>query len=365
MGGRAMVNSATGLLAPFKLGQFELSNRMVMAPLTRNRAGEGNAPRELNVEYYAQRAGAGLIISEGSQISEQAVGYPATCGIHSSAQVAGWQKVTDAVHAKGGHIFIQLWHVGRVSHSSMQPGNALPVAPSAIPAVGMAMTYEGPKEFEVPRALDSAELAGIVADYKRAAKNAREAGFDGVEVHAANGYLLDQFLRDGSNQREDIYGGDIHNRMRLLKEVVEAVIEVCGADRVGVRISPENSFNGMSDSDPQATFNAVAKMLSGYSLAYLHVLEGDMATGKAVLDYSQLRRAFHGVYMANNGYDLKRASEAITNDRADLISFGRLFLANPDLPLRFATGAPLNEPNQATFYGGGAEGYTDYPFAGE
>ncbi|MDH5484907.1 MAG: alkene reductase, partial [Gammaproteobacteria bacterium] len=245
-----MDESTKNLLTPFTLGKIELSNRLVMAPLTRNRAGAGNVPRELNVEYYAQRASAGLIITEASQISPQAVGYPLTCGIHSAEQVAGWKKVTAAVHAKGGHIFIQLWHVGRISHSSMQPGNALPVAPSAIAAEGSAITYEGPKDFETPRALETGELAGIVADYKQAALNAKEAGFDGIEVHAANGYLLDQFLRDGSNKRNDEYGGEINNRMRLLKEVLEAVIDVWGADHVGVRLSPENRFNSMSDSHP-------------------------------------------------------------------------------------------------------------------
>lgn len=333
-----------------------------MAPLTRNRAGAGNVPQPLNVEYYSQRAGAGLIITEASQISDMAVGYPGTPGIHTPEQVVGWRTVTDAVHRKNGLIFIQLWHVGRISHSSLLPGNAQPVAPSAIRPNGEAFTMNGLVPFDTPRALETDEIPGIVADYVQAAKNAMAAGFDGVEIHAANGYLIDQFLRDGSNKRTDRYGGSLENRLRLLKEVTEAVVKEIGANKVGVRLSPENTFNDITDSDPQNTFNAVADLLSGYGLLYLHVVEGDFVSGEAKLDYRELKKRFKGVYMANGGYDLERSLKSLERGDADLISIGKLFLANPDLVERFRKGAPLNEPVQATFYGGGAEGYTDYPY---
>ena len=349
------------LFSPIVLGDLALPNRIIMAPLTRNRAGEGNVPQDMNVEYYRQRAGAGLIISEGSQISAGGIGYPATPGIHSVAQVKGWQRVTDAVHNEGGRIFIQLWHTGRISHSSLQPEHGLPVAPSALKAAGQAVTYEGMQDFETPHALTLAELPGIVADYAMAAQNAKGAAFDGVEIHAANGYLLDQFLRDGTNRRDDSYGGDIANRMRLLVEVVEATIAVWGDHRVGVRLSPENSFNDIKDSRPQQTFNAVAKKLSEYPLAYLHVLEGDMLTGERHVDYVALRNCFSGFYMANNGYDLERGNSAIEQGHADMVAYGKLFIANPDLPVRFAKNLPLNTPDQATFYGGDEKGYIDYP----
>ncbi len=273
----------------------------------------------------------------------------------------GWKRVTDAVHDEGGRIFIQLWHTGRISHSSLQPGQRLPVAPSALHAAGQAVTYDGMQDFETPHALTSAELPGIVADYASAAQNAKTAGFDGVEIHAANGSLLDQFLRDGSNRREDDYGGDIAKRMRLLLEVVEKVIAAWGGHRVGVRLSPENSFNDIKDSRPQQTFNAVAKKLSDSPLAYLHVLEGDILTGERQVDYVALRSCFAGFYMANNGYDLERGNSAIEQNHADMVAFGKLFIANPDLPTRFAKNLPLNTPDQATFYGGDEKGYTDYP----
>ncbi|MCK9637702.1 MAG: alkene reductase [Methylobacter tundripaludum] len=349
------------LFSPILFGDLALANRIIMAPLTRNRAGDGNVPQDMNVEYYRQRAGAGLIISEGSQISPGGVGYPRTPGIHSEAQVKGWKRVTDAVHNEGGRIFIQLWHTGRISHSSLQPDHRLPVAPSALKAAGQAVTDEGMQDFETPHALTLDELPGIVADYASAAQNAKAAGFDGVEIHAANGYLLDQFLRDGTNRREDSYGGDIANRMRLLVDVVEAVVAVWGDHRVGVRLSPENSFNDIKDSRPQKTFNAVAKKLSEYPLAYLHVLEGDMLTGERHVDYLALRNCFSGLYMANNGYDLERGNSAIEQGHADMVAFGKLFIANPDLPVRFAKKLPLNTPDQATFYGGDEKGYIDYP----
>jgi N-ethylmaleimide reductase len=357
----SLTKSKTNLFSPVLLGDMALANRIIMAPLTRNRAGEGNVPQDMNVEYYRQRAGAGLIISEGSQISAQGIGYPATPGIHSEAQVEGWKRVTDAVHDEGGRIFIQLWHTGRISHSSLQPDHALPVAPSALKAAGQAVTYEGMQDFETPHALTLDELPGIVADYVRAAQNARQAGFDGVEIHAANGYLLDQFLRDGTNRRTDGYGGSIANRMRLLIEVVEKLIAVWGSHRVGVRVSPENSFNDIKDSQPQQTFNAIAEKLSEYPLAYLHVLEGDMMTGERHVDYLELRNCFAGLYMANNGYDLESGNSSIEQGHADMVAYGKLFISNPDLPERFAKNLPLSEPDQATFYGGDEKGYTDYP----
>lgn len=349
------------LFTPIQLGDLALANRIVMAPLTRNRAGDANAPQDINVEYYRQRASAGLIISEGSQISAQAVGYPRTPGIHSAAQVAGWKRVTDAVHEQGGRIFIQLWHTGRISHTSLQPNRSLPVAPSALKAAGQAVTFEGMQDFETPRALATDEVPGIAVDYASAAQRAKEAGFDGVEIHAANGYLLDQFLRDGTNQRQDCYGGDIANRMRLLLDVVDKVVEFWGEHRVGVRLSPENSFNDIKDSQPQQTFNAIARKLSDFPLAYLHVLEGDMMTGERHVDYVELRNCFNGYYMTNNGYGLESGNSAIEQGQADMVAYGKLFIANPDLPERFAKNLPLNEPDQATFYGGDEHGYIDYP----
>ncbi len=353
---------ATDLFTPVTLGSLELSNRIIMAPLTRNRAGEGNVPQALNTEYYTQRATAGMIITEATQVSAQGVGYPATPGIHSTEQVAGWLKVTDAVHAKGGRIFLQLWYCGRISHPSLLPDQQLPVAPSAIKPEGEAVTYEGMQAFVEPHALETGEIADIVEQYRVAAHNAKSAGFDGVEVHAANGYLVDQFLRDSTNRRTDRYGGSLENRIRFLQEVIQAVLQAWEPGRVGVRLSPENSFNDISDSDPQTTFNFVAEQLSELGLAYLHVVEGDMTTGEAEMDYQQLRKRFGGHYMANNGYDFELGQASVKNDQADSVAFGKLFLANPDLVERFAQSAELNEPDVETFYGGDAKGYTDYPF---
>ncbi len=350
------------LFSDIRIGRLALPNRMVMAPMTRNRAPE-TVPVALMAEYYARRAGAGLIITEASQVSPRGVGYPATPGIHSEAQVEGWRRVTRAVHDRGGRIFLQLWHVGRISHPSMQPDGGLPVAPSAIRPDGEAMTYEGPQPFVTPRALETGEIPGIVAQYGRAAENAVRAGFDGVEIHAANGYLIDQFLRDGTNRRRDRYGGSLENRARLLIEVTEAVTGIMGADRVGVRLSPAGAFNSMSDSDPQASFNHFTERLDRFGLAYLHVIE--VVESVDSFDFAALRRRFHGPYMANGGYTRERGNEAIRDGRADLVSFGRLFLANPDLPVRFRRGAPLNEPDESTFYGGDAHGYTDYPMLNE
>jgi N-ethylmaleimide reductase len=335
-----------------------------MAPLTRNRAGEGNVPQPLNVTYYEQRASAGLIITEASQISPQGMGYPATPGIHSAEQIAGWQKITQAVHARGGRIFLQLWHVGRISHPSLQPDGATPVAPSAIQPQGDAMTYEGMQRFVTPRALELDEIPGVVDQYRQAAKNALEAGFDGVEVHGANGYLLDQFLRDGSNHRTDAYGGPVENRARLLLEVTEAVSEVFGGQRVGVRLSPSSTFNDMTDSDPRATFGYAIQALNQFNLAYLHLLEpseSDLRHGGTAIPTKEFRPLYDGLLMVNWDYDQEAGNRAIASGDADLVSYGKLFIANPDLPQRFAKNAPLNEPNPDTFYGGGAEGYIDYP----
>ncbi|VAX05746.1 COG1902: NADH:flavin oxidoreductases, Old Yellow Enzyme family [hydrothermal vent metagenome] len=353
-------DSKNPLFNSLNIGDLTLENRIVMAPLTRNRAGEGNVPTDLSSLHYRQRASAGLIITEASQISPYAVGYPATPGIYSDEQVAGWRKVTDAVHEEGGKIFIQLWHVGRISHPSMLPDNALPVAPSAIKPEGEAITYDGMQAFVTPRALSLDEIPALISDYVAATKKAKLAGFDGVEIHAANGYLLDQFLRDGSNARNDAYGGSIENRMRLLDEVLTAVSNVWNSKRVGVRLSPENRFNDIQDSQPQTTFNAIAGMLQKHELAYLHILEGDMLNNESTVDYPEIKRRFDGLYMANNGYDQERARLSLEQDHADMIAFGKLFISNPDLPARFAQGAALTEADQNTFYGGDANGYTDY-----
>lgn len=351
------------LFAPYTLGDLQLRNRLVMAPMTRNRADQHNAPHALNVEYYRQRATAGLIITEAAQVSAEGVGYPATPGIYSDQQISGWREVTDAVHAEGGHIFIQLWYCGRISHPSLLPDNQTPVAPSAIRPAGDAFTPSGPQPFVEPRQLTVDEIQQIVAQYREAASAAQQAGFDGVEVHAANGYLIDQFLRDGSNQRNDEYGGSVQNRMRFLNEVLDAVCEVWPAGRVGLRLTPENSFNDMSDSDPQAHFSYFIEQLNARQLAYLHVLEGDMMSKQRTLDYRALRDFYQGVYMANNSYDKARAEAALANGDADLIAIGVPFLANPDLAYRYQHDLPLNEPDMDTFYGGDQRGYTDYPFA--
>ena len=352
----------TDLFSPLNLGDLQLPNRIVMAPLTRNRASmPGNIPQAMNATYYAQRAAAGLIISEATQVSAEGVGYPATPGIHSDAQVEGWRSINDAVHARGGHIFLQLWYCGRISHPDLLPDHQQPVSASAIRPAGEAVTFEGMKPYVEPRALRAEELPGIVDQYRQAARRARDAGFDGVEIHAANGYLLDQFLRDGTNHRDDSYGGSLENRCRLLLEIVAAVLESWDPARVGVRISPENSYNDIHDSDPQTTFNFVARSLSGRGLGYLHVVEGDMMSGEGRLDYRQIRDCFDGLYMANNAYDKARGQAAIGDGSADMISYGKPYIANPDLVERFRTDADLNTPDPDTFYGGDETGYTDYP----
>ena len=355
--------STPNLFAAVEIGDLQLKNRMVMAPMTRNRAGQGNVPQDMNAMYYRQRASAGLIITEASQVSPEGVGYPATPGIHTEEQVAGWRNVTNAVHEEGGRIFLQLWFCGRISHPDLLPDNQIPVAPSAIQPEGEAFTYEGMKPFVTPRELQIDEIAGIVEQYRHAADMAKQAGFDGVEVHAANGYLIDQFLRDGSNHRSDAYGGNRENRMRLLNEVLDAVCEAWPANRVGIRLSPENSFNSMSDSRPAEHFAYFITQLNDRGLAYLHVLEGDMMTKSRQLDYRVLRDAFHGIYIANCGYDKERGEAAIANNDSDMIAYGVPFLANPDLVYRFQNNLGLNEANMATFYGGDENGYTDYPFS--
>ncbi len=353
------------LLTPIEIGSLTLNNRVVMAPLTRNRAGHGNVPTDLNVEYYRQRASAGLIITEATQISPQGVGYPNTPGIHTAAQIAGWRKVTDAVHKKGGHIFVQLWHVGRISHPSLQPHGALPVAPSPVkPRQGQAATYQGLQPYVTPRALTRHEIAGIVADYRAAAGNARAAGFDGVEVHAANGYLLDQFLRDGTNKRTDAYGGSIENRARLIFEVLAAVVKVWPEYRIGIRLSPGGSFNDMSESNTRATFGYVVERLNDYRLAYLHIREpdeSDLRHGGELVALDYFRARYQGILMVNGGYDRDKGNEVIAQGQADLVAYGKPFIANPDLPERLRRNAPLNDQDPATFYGGDEKGYTDYP----
>jgi len=351
------------LFSPISLGAYRLPHRIVMAPMTRGRAGKDQVPTPLSASYYAQRANAALIITEATQISPQGIGYPSTPGIHTPEQIEGWKCVTRAVHADGGRIFAQLWHVGRISHPSMQPRNALPVAPSPIGARGDAFTYDGPKPFVTPRALEPEEIKGIVWDYRHAADSALKAGFDGVELHGANGYLIDQFLRDGTNRRTDRYGGSIANRVKFLLEVVEAVLSIWDPTKVGVRLSPMSSFNDMADSDPAATFSYAIQALDERGLGYLHLIETgvECAADGVRLDAAYFRSLFRGHLIANGGYDRLRAEAVIANGVADLVSFGELYLANPDLPQRLIAGGPFNAPDRATYYSGGASGYTDYP----
>jgi N-ethylmaleimide reductase len=352
------------VFSPFQLGPLLLPNRLVMAPMTRNRAGPGEVPGPLNVTYYVQRASAGLIVTEGTQVSQQGQGYAATPGIFSAAQVAGWKLVTQGVHAAGGRIFLQLWHVGRISHPSLQPNSGPPVAPSALQPAGQIVTGEGMQPFVMPRALETNEIADVVEDFRRGAANAKLAGFDGVELHGANGYLIDQFLRDKTNQRTDRYGGSALNRARFLLEVTEAIVGEWGGERVGVRLAPTNPFNDIADSHPAATFATAVGELSRLGLGYLHIVEplptDPIAAGEKP-DIRFFRRIWRGALMGNKGYDLERANASLRDGTVDLISFATLFLANPDLPERFRRGAALNPPDRPTFYGGSAKGYTDYP----
>jgi len=355
-------DSTLQLLSPVRLGDLELPNRVLMAPMTRNRAAAGNVPTEINATYYAQRASAGLIITEATQVSPQGVGYPGTPGIHTDDQVAGWRLVTRAVHQRGGRIFLQLWHVGRISHPDLQPDGATPVAASAIAPAGQAMTLAGPKPFVTPRALAASEIPGVVGQFAEGARRARDAGFDGVELHGANGYLIDQFLRSGSNTRTDGYGGSAANRARFLLEVVAAVSEAWGGgSRVGVRLSPVSAFNDMRDDDPLATFSHAAAALGERGLAYLHVVEQRPIAGGQLFVTPALRRAFRGPVVINGGLDRDSAEAALRHGEGDAAAFAVKFLANPDLPERFAAGAPLNAADRATMYGGGAKGYIDYP----
>jgi N-ethylmaleimide reductase len=350
------------LFSQAELGDLELPHRIVMAPLTRSRSLQpGDIPQDINVEYYRQRASAALIISEATQISPQGKGYAFTPGIHSDDQIKGWKKVTDAVHEQGSFMFLQLWHVGRISHSKLQPDGSLPVAPSAITPDGQAFTYEGMLDFETPRALQTSEIPGIVEQYRQAAINAKLAGFDGVEVHAANGYLLDQFLKDGSNQRDDEYGGSIANRARLTLEVVRAVSEIWSGGRIGIRISPTGTFNSMSESEPQALFDYLIENLKPFKLAYLHVIENFAGSLNDGFDFSALRQNFNGAYMANGGYTGESAEKSLSSEQSDFVAFGSDFIANPDLPQRIRQGVQLSQPDPGTFYGGDAKGYIDYP----
>jgi len=358
------MSTATKLFEPFKLGPISLPNRIVMAPLTRNRAvPPGMVPSPLAIDYYGQRASAGLLITEASQVSQQGQGYQDTPGIHSREQVAAWRKITNRVHERGGRIFIQIWHVGRISHTLLQPGGGKPVAPSAIRARTKTFVNGNFIDVSEPRALELSEIPAIIDDFRRATANAIEAGFDGVEIHGANGYLLDQFAKDGANRRTDAYGDGIENRARLMLEVSKAVAAEIGAERTGIRISPVTPANDVSESNPQQLFDYIVDQLNALKLVYIHVIEG--ATGGprdiAPFDYASLRKRFGGAYMANNAYDFELATKVLAAGSADLIAFGKAFISNPDLVERLKRGAPLNEWDKATFYGGGAKGYTDYP----
>lgn len=355
------------LFSALKLGRYKLNHRVVMAPLTRMRAGVGNVPNALAAEYYGQRATeGGLIISEATQVTPYGQGYPAPPGIHSSEQIAEWKKVTDAVHAKGGIIFMQLWHVGRSSHRSFQPDGVLPVGPSAIAITGQACVAADWQEvpYEVPRALEIEEIPCVIEAYREGARNAMTAGFDGVEIHGANGYLIEQFLHDRSNRRTDIYGGSIENRARFLLEITDAVTQIWGNDRVGVRLSPFGTYNDVGDSDPIRLYSYVFQQLEKRDIAYLSLIEARSGAGMEI-DTPQsidlLRPFWHGTLLVAGGFTGETADKAIRSSRADAIAFGRHFIANPDLPTRLKVGAPLNRYDRSTFYGGGAKGYVDYP----
>ena len=352
------------LLTPVKLGDYQLKNRVVMAPMTRDRADNAElAPTDLHVEYYRQRAGAGLIITEGSQVSPQGVGYVRTPGIHSAAQIAGWKKVTEAVHARGGRIFLQLWHVGAVSHPDFH-GGALPVSASAFNPNGKMYVPAGvQKDTVAARELSTAEVREVVRDFAQGAKNAIAAGFDGVEIHSANGYLVQQFLRDSSNHRTDQYGGNIENRARFLFEVVEAVVQAVGAGRTGLRLSPSNTYYSPADSDSQALYDYVIGRLNDYQLAYLHLRDaaGPVSGNHQVADVTgHYRKIYQGTLITNTGYDREKGNAAVASGRADLVAYGIPFISNPDLVERFASGAELRQADAATFYSPGPQGYIDY-----
>ncbi|TAM88287.1 MAG: alkene reductase [Candidimonas sp.] len=362
------------LFSPYRLGPLELPNRVIMPPMTRSRSARGNVPTALMAAYYAQRASAGLIVTEGTQISQQGQGYAWTPGIHTAEQVAGWRRVTDGVHAAGGRIFLQLWHVGRISHVSLQPGGAAPVSSSALVAQGVKVYVDpqgrGPEaglgamvQHSMPRALTIAEIAGVVRDYATGARHALQAGFDGVEIHAANGYLINQFIDSLANTRRDQYGGSLCNRLRFLREVTEAVVAVMGRDRVGVRLSPLTTLAGSVDETPQATYLGAAKLLDDIGVVYVHIAEADWEDAPFMPPAFKeaMRMIYGGTLIYAGKYTVERAEEALRNHWADLIGFGRPFVANPDLPERLRRGSPLNEPDRAHFFGGDALGYTDYP----
>ncbi len=352
------------LFSSYKLGPIDLKNRVVMAPMTRCRAGEGNVPTSLMALYYKQRATAGLIITEATQVTPEGQGYVHTPGIHSSEQVEGWKKITQAVHEAGGRIFLQLWHVGRISHSLFQPGRVLPVSASAIAPSGQVYTPEGMKPYETPRALETNEIPAVVEKYKIGAENALKAGFDGVEIHAANGYLIDQFLQDGTNKRTDAYGGSVENRARFLLEVAKAVIGVWGKDRVGVRLSPNGTFNSMSDSDPKTTFSYATSELNKLGVVYIHFRTGteqEIRHGRQPVSMETFKPLFKGTIMLNDQFDRTKAETTVESRLAQLIAFGSPFISNPDLVERMKAGAPLTPPDSSTFYGGSEKGYTDYP----
>ncbi len=354
--------TAVGLFDPVSLGGLKLPNRIVMAPMTRGRAGPSKTPNLLMAEYYSQRASAGLIIAEGAAISEQGYGWIGSPGIYTKAHVKGWKQVTDAVHLQGGRIYLQLWHTGRVSHPQFQHG-ATPIGPSAIAAKGNAYTPLGKKTYVTPRVMSQQDISTVVREYAQAAELAKEAGFDGVEIHGANGYLIDQFIRDGSNHRKDAYGGSINNRLRFLMEVTEAVVGAWSANRVGVRLSPTGTFNSMSDSNPTATFTAAAAELNKFGLAYLHVVDEASNTRQLDRPALQMRRVFKGTYILNQDYDFRSGTDAVEAGDADLISYGRSYISNPDLVERFRKGIPLSPQPSAFLYQGGEKGYTDYPKA--
>lgn len=358
------------MFTPVNLGAIHLKNRLVMAPLTRMRAIEGHVPNPLAKTYYAQRASAGLIITEATQISPIGMGYPATPGIYTTEQTAAWKEIVDAVHAKGGAIVAQLWHVGRISHSSLHPEHGAPEAPSAISPAGQTYGADWQLyDYEVPKAMSVEDIARLLKEYESAAQNAKAAGFDGVEIHAANGYLLDQFLQDKTNQRQDQYGGSIENRLRIVGEVIEAVAKVFPSDRIGLRLSPYGTFNDISDSDPVALFTAAIQKLNGYKLAYLHMIEprstsaggGDQVLEDAPVTSEMFRAAYQGKFITAGGYDQAMGEKVLEDGLADAVAYGRLYISNPDLAERFQKNAPLNPYNRATFYGGQEAGYTDYP----
>ncbi len=356
------------LFSPTRVGPLSLDHRVVMAPLTRMRSSPGDLPNDLMAEYYVQRASeGGLLITEATPISRQGYGYAGAPGIYSDTQIPGWRRIVDAVHARGGRIVMQLWHVGRQSHPDIQPNGAAPVAPSAIQAEGYGYSKNGPVPFSMPRALERHEIPLIVEEFRRGAARARAAGFDGVEIHGANGYLPDQFLQDGTNKRTDDYGGGIENRARFLMEVTEAAIDVWGPDRVGVRITPSGSYGSMFDSNPQATFGYVAERLDRMGIAYLHVVEPRIKGTELIAEAEpvatkHLRSIFKGPIIAAGGFNGASAEAILKAGDADLVAFGRAFISNPDLPQRLRLGLPLNPYDRSTFYGGDVRGYTDYPF---